>query len=174
LLRELAYRSALARYLLFNLKVGPHLFDPSGLGGLVQRAMANAGGAPRFAGNTASDADPARIAASLAVIEAFFRDLPGMAGLPPDRILFTVDGFRHPEAARQSAGTYFDLMRRAFIAKAGTLGYEAIDLDPAFFTRHARTGESFSYPRDGHWNPAGHDVAADTVLASKTLARVLP
>jgi hypothetical protein len=171
LLRDLAYRSALARYLLFNLQVGPHLFAPSLLGGLVRRALADTGGPVRFAGNTASDASPARVADSLAVIDAFFRDLPGISGLPADRILFVVDGFRYPKTAEESGGTYFDLMRRAFLAKAASLDYEAIDLDPLFFKRK---GETFNYPRDGHWNPAGHGVAAEAVLASKTLARLRP
>jgi hypothetical protein len=171
LMRALVYRSALARYLLFNLTVGAHLFEPGFFGGLVRRALADAGRAPRFAGNTAADVDPARVAVSLAVIEAFFRDLPGMAGLPPERILFLVDGFRHPDAARQGAGTYFDLMRRAFLAKAAAQGYEAIDLDALFFRN---PGQAYNYPRDGHWNPAGHAVAAEAVMASKTLARVRP
>jgi len=168
-LRELVYRSAFARYLLFNLQAGTYLFDPNIFGRLVGRAAAS--DAPRFAGNTAAAADPKRVADSLAAIDAFFRDLPGMAGLPPERILFTVDGFRYPRAARDSAGTYFDQMRRAFIARAAALGYEAIDLDPLFF---ARQGKAFDYPRDLHWNPEGHAVAAEAVLQSKTLARIRP
>jgi hypothetical protein len=59
-----------------------------------------------------------------------FRDLPTIVSLPPDRVLFTVDGFRYPDAEAEGKGTYFDLMRRAFISKAAPLGYEVIDLDP--------------------------------------------
>lgn len=169
LLREIAYRSALVRYLLFNLRAGAYLFDPGLLGGLFGRAAAS--GPPRYAGNTAADAGPQRIAISLAAIDAFFRDLPAMSGLPPERILFTLDGFRHPEVAKAGAGTFFDLMRRAFIARAAALGYEAIDLDPLFFRQPER---AYSYPRDGHWNPAGHAVAAEAVLQSKMLAGLKP
>ena len=57
-------------------------------------------------------------------------------------------------------GTYFDLMRRAFIEKAAAKGYEVIDLDTRFIPRHARTGESFEFRDDNHWNAAGHEVAA--------------
>ena len=49
---------------------------------------------PRYAGNTAADVDPPRVRASLEAIDAVFRDLPTIVGLPPDRVLFTVDGFR--------------------------------------------------------------------------------
>jgi hypothetical protein len=161
--------SALMRYINFNLRLGliwlelkPLLFGAP--------AMAE----PRYAGNTAVDAGAVRVNDSLAAIDAFLRDLPDLVGLPSDRIAFTLDGFRYPENATGSAGTYFDLMRRAFQDKALALGYEIIDLDPPFFLRHGRTGERFEYPRDGHWNPAGHEVAFEAVMASrlvKTLVR---
>ena len=123
--------------------------------------------APRYTGNTAAGADPARVATSLAVIEAVFRDLPEIVGLPPDRVLFTLDGFRYPYAVPGATGSYFDLMRRAFRSKATSLGYEVIDLDADFFTHYAEHAQRFEYPRDGHWNETGHAVAAKAVLASK-------
>jgi hypothetical protein len=87
-------------------------------------------------------------------------------------VLFTLDGFRTADAAQAGAGTYFDLMRRAFIEKAAAHGYETIDLDTRFILRHARTGESFEFTDDNHWNAAGHEVAAEAVLESKLLARL--
>ena len=69
---------------------------------------------------------------SYAVIDAFLRDLPGMVELPRDRILLIVDGFRYHEVAAAGDGSYFDLMRKALLAKATAQGYEAIDLDPLF------------------------------------------
>ena len=60
-----------------------------------------------------------------------------------------------PAAAQAGPGTYFDLMRRAFIEKAAAQGYEVIDLDTRFIPRHARTGESFEFSDDNHWNGAG-------------------
>ena len=76
------------------------------------------------------------------------------------------------DAARDGQGTYFDLMRRAFIEKAAAKGYEVIDLDTRFIPRHARTGESFEFHEDNHWNAAGHEVAFEAVMASKLLARL--
>jgi hypothetical protein len=159
--------SALGCYLIFNLDVLHH-WDK-----LVELLSGRATAAGTYAGNTAADANAERVRNSLAAIDAFFRDLSGL-GLPPDRVLFTMDGFRYPEPAIAGAGTYFDVMRRAFRAKAEALGYEVIDLDRAFFARHGRTGDKFEYPHDGHWNPTGHEVAFEAVMASrliKTLVR---
>ena len=41
-----------------------------------------------------------------------------------------------------------------------------------FIPRHARTGESFEFYDDNHWNAAGHEVAAQAVMESKLLARL--
>ena len=69
-------------------------------------------------------------------------------------------------------GTYFDRMRQFFRTRAETLGYEVIDLDRYFFSRHKRSGERFEYPRDGHWSPIGHEVAFEAIMSSKLLAKI--
>ena len=166
-LRSVVYNSSLARYLFFNLQLGYvwtqiHSF----LFGSPARAT------ERYAGNTAAEADSARLAASFSAIDALFRDLPEMVGLPPNRVLFTLDGFRYPAAVTGTAGTYFDLMRRAFRSKAEALGYEVIDLDPFFFKHHATYAQRFEYPHDGHWNEVGHAVAAEAVLGSKLVGEL--
>jgi len=167
---SLARRSALARYVIINLGVQNHLFGIRPLGELIFGKPARA--APRYAGNTDASTNEKRVRDSLAAIDAFFRDVPERVGLPPDRVLFTLDGFRYADAARDGAGTYFDLMRRAFMEKAVELGYETIDLDTRFIPRHARTAESFEFHDDNHWNGAGHEVAAQAVIESKLLARL--
>jgi hypothetical protein len=154
-------RSSLASYLVFNLQVVERARE---LWARLSGPSSTA--APRYAGNTAAEAEPVRVKDSLDAIDAFFRDFPVEVGLTPDRVLFTIDGFRYPQAAVAGAGTYFDQMRQAFRAKALALGYGAIDLDPAFFARHGRTGEKFEYPTDGHWNPAGHEVAFEAAMTS--------
>lgn len=167
---SLARESALARYLIINLGIQNRIFAIRSLGELIFGKPANA--QPRYAGNTDASVDQKRVNDSLAAIDAFFRDVPWRVGLPPERIVFTLDGFRYAAAAQAGQGTYFDLMRRAFLQKATALGYEAIDLDPRFIPRHARTGESFEFIDDNHWNGAGHEVAAQAVLESKMLARL--
>jgi hypothetical protein len=165
-LRSLASNSALARYVFFNLQFTNTWRE---LMSLLFGSPAIA--APRYAGNTVAEADAARMDASLAVINAFFRDLPHVVGLPPDRILFTLDGFRYPGAVPND-DTYFRKMRQAFIAKAQSLHYDAIDLDRWFFAEYAKKHERFEYPIDGHWNGIGHEVVAQAVLASDFLHRI--
>jgi hypothetical protein len=123
------------------------------------------------AGYTRAEADPSRIQDSLAVIDAFFRDLPDYTGLSPDRISFTMDGFRYPRAAEEGRGSYFDQMRSAFQERAASLGYEVLDLDRWFFTDVRQSGERFEYPRDGHWNSRAHGIAARAIRSSRLLAR---
>jgi hypothetical protein len=167
---SLARHSALARYVIINLGIQNRLFAVRWLGEMIFGKPANA--QPRYAGNTDASTDEKRVRDSLAAIDAFFRDLPERVGLPPDRVLFTLDGFRYAHAAQAGQGTYFDLMRRAFMEKAAAKGYEVIDLDTRFISRHARTGESFEFYDDNHWNAAGHEVAFEAVMASKLLARL--
>jgi hypothetical protein len=168
----LARRSALARYLMINLKLHHYVFDINLLGQLIFGRPANA--QPRYADNPAAQANPTRVRDSLAAIDAFFRDLPRLVALPADRVLFTLDGFRYPHLAAESAGSYFDVMRQAFGTRAMTAGYEVIDLDPLFFSRHRQTRERFDFPQDLHWNGNGHAVAAGAVLSSKLLTEMVP
>jgi hypothetical protein len=167
---SLARHSALARYIIINLGIQNRLFAIRWLGEMIFGKPANA--QPRYAGNTDASTSETRVRDSLAAIDAVLRDVPERVGLPADRVLFTLDGFRDADAAKAGQGTYFDLMRRAFVEKATAKGYEVIDLDTRFIPRHARTGESFEFYDDNHWNAAGHEVAFEAVMASKLLARL--
>jgi hypothetical protein len=164
LLGRVAVSSALGRYVIFNLQAGAAWISLKQFlfGG---PAMAE----NRYAGNTAANAGVERLRRSLAAVDAFFRDLPSYAGLPPSRILFVVDGLRYPDVAAAAAGTYFDRMRRALLEKAASLGYATIDLDPHFFEHHRRTGERMEFVSDAHWNSTGHGVAFNAVMVSRFL-----
>src|SRR5262245_18826627 len=110
IIRKLVRASAVGRYLAINILPNIHLpaLTPT---------------QQQFAGNTAAVPMPKRIADSEAVIDAFFRDLHDVVGLPRERVLFIVDGFRYPDVAAQFAGSYFDLMRRSFLDKSSAKGY---------------------------------------------------
>jgi|RhiMethySRZTD1v2_1073278.scaffolds.fasta_scaffold14060_10 hypothetical protein len=162
---QIAVSSALGRYLIFNLQAG------AAWNSLRQFLFSRTAAESRYAGNTATDASAERLSRSFATLDAFFRDLPGYAGLPPSRILFVVDGLRYPEVAAASAGSYFDRMRKALLEKAAALGYATLDLDPHFFAHHRRTGERIEFVRDAHWSSIGHGIAFDAVTASPFLAR---
>ena len=172
------YASALARYLIFNLRAQEHArwlgaVARGWLGMAPANAQAPAQAPGPFAGNTDAAPLPERLDLSRRAVAAFFDDLLRMTGLPVERIAFSVDGFRYEDGALAASASYFGLMRRYFIAEARRRGFEAIDLDPAFFARHRQTGARFEYPNDGHWNSAGHEVAADAILASLLVARLL-
>ena len=112
MLRRIVVSSALGRYLALNLQVGALSTRLSTLllGG---PAMAE----PRYAGNTATDAAPSAWPISLAAIDAFFRDLPVLVGLRPAQVALHARWIPLPNAAAAAAGSYFDLMRRAFPPK---------------------------------------------------------
>jgi hypothetical protein len=166
-LRAVLSKSALARYLMINLKLEYFIQTR-----LWRTAPAPQAAAAAHGGGASEGAEAVRTRISLAVIEAFFRDLDAMVGLAHDRILFLVDGFHYPQAAASSAGSYFDSMRKAFLAKAAGLGYGVVDLDPQFFARYSASGESFEVPDDGHWNAIAHQIAADAVLSSDFLEQL--
>jgi hypothetical protein len=123
---------------------------------------------PHYAGFTLADPEPTRVTKSKLVVDTFLRDIHDL-GLPARCVVFIIDGFRYPEVSKKEAGTFFDIMRRYFRDQAEARAYEVIDLDPMFFSRYLATSERFEYPNDGHWNPAGHAVAARALQSSKTL-----
>jgi hypothetical protein len=159
----LARHSALARYLILNIHALPLVTS------LISGRTLEVG---RHYVGTDPSAGEKRVRDSLAAIDAILRDVPERVGLAADRILFTLDGFRYADAAREAQGSYFDLMRRAFMEKAAAKGYEVIDLDTRFIPRNAASGEHFEFDDDYHWNAIGHAVAFDAVMASKLLARL--
>jgi hypothetical protein len=160
--------SALARYLLINLQVMQHVWRMQGLVDWLFGTSAHA----QYAGNTAALADERRLFLSRAMLDAFFRDLPERVGLSRERLVFTLDGFRTAADAQAGRGSYFDLMRQAFLAKGRGLGYEVIDLDPLFLSP-ARAGQRYDYPDDAHWSGGGHAVAAEAVASSRMLSGLL-
>ena len=87
--------SALGCYLIFNLNVLNH-WDK-----LAKLLSGRATAAGPYAGNTTADANAERVRNSFAAVDAFLRDLSGL-GLPSDRVLFTMDGFRDPDRAGNS------------------------------------------------------------------------
>jgi hypothetical protein len=162
-LRRLVQRSALARYVIFNLQgnlAAARLRD-------LLRGPARAN---TYVGNVRATADRERMRLSEAAIDRFLDLLPRMTGLAPDRVLLVLDGRRPelytPEALAATEGSYFALMRRSLIAKAQAAGFGVVDLEPVFAAEHRRTGRRFEFEADAHWSGEGHRVAAEAVMAS--------
>jgi hypothetical protein len=169
--RWIAYASALGRYLIFNLQIQRVKTN------FLQRLQTNtATEAPAFVGNTAADASPERIADSERAVEAFFTELSKRVPLGPGKILFIVDGIRiyDPAALAAASDSYFDRMRRHFIAAARSRDYEVIDMEPIFSERNRIDGRRFEHAEDAHWNSLAHGLAARAVTRSDVFARVFP
>jgi len=123
-----------------------------------------------YVGQTLASAEPQRVHNSLAAVDAALRDLPQVTGLAPASICFVVDGLRpnlyDAEQLRAAKNSFAGLMLRSFSDKARAAGFAVVDLEPAFIAGHKATGKRYEHPRDGHWNAAGHAVAARAVLDS--------
>jgi hypothetical protein len=167
-LGRLGVHSALVRYLLFNLNVA-QLWE-SAVIRWAQSGIAHAADLPAFAGNTAATTANGRLETSRRAVDAFFRDLPGYAGLPPTRVLFVVDGFRvptDPAGEALNAQTYFGQMRRYFMEQAQARGYGVIDGDESFMPYlSAHPQARMDYPTDGHWNGLAHGLMAERIAAA--------
>lgn len=187
---RLVRRSALARYLAFNLLAHTRAleFGRALAARFVPRAQAAAtapsqpradtaptSAAPRYIGNTAADADAARIADSLRALDAFLAQLPARAGLPAARIALIVDALRPqlyagPAAVDAVRDAYFPQMRKALIERARRAGFEVLDLHPAFAAAYRQHAQRFEFETDFHWNAAGHRVAAELLGRSRVLS----
>ena len=159
---RLARHSTLMRYLVFNLNIVPQV------GAIWYRLLHPWA---RFTLRAAIPPEQRKVVSD-AVIDAFLRDLGEMTGLPPERVLFVLDGFRYPALAAAQRGTPEAAWRAGFIVAAAARGYAVADTEPLFFTRYRETGAHFESPDDRHWNAAGHAVAAETVLTSPWLDEI--
>jgi hypothetical protein len=151
-------KSALVRYLTWHLE--------------MERTVLNLfGRREEYVGNVQARKSDVAVAESKRAVDAFLRDLLTMTGLPPDRILFIVDGMRphlyEPAELEKARGSFVDQMRDYFMQQAAAGGFEVLDLQPVFIEEFQRAGRRFEYPADAHWNDAGHAVAADAIKGSR-------
>ena len=165
-LQVIARHSAIARYLLLNLHLIEHLAPISNF----LSAIAEPAHAQPYVANTSVDTNTQRVRLSEAAVDAFLRDLSTFSGWRPEQVVFVVDGIRYPTDNPVVAASYFVHMRTFFIAQARLRGYEAIDMDSAFFARFQATRERYDFSTDQHWNGLAHGLAANAVLQSRAVA----
>lgn len=164
--KRILRRSALARYLLFNLEIGR----------VGERIMDLLRGekSPVYVANTVAAASSKRLQASRRAVDEFLARLPQVAGLKSEKILFVVDGNRsqiYGDISNETAeASFFNRMRRYFIAVASARGYEVIDMHPLFREHFRQHGQRFEFPIDNHWNSLGHSVAAAAVHRSRVFS----
>ena len=106
-----------------------------------------------------------RIADSRCAVRTFFRLLPEMTRLGPDRILFVLDGLKAytAEARAVAEKEYFSLMRQYFLTEAADRGYDVVDADPLFKKRRQENNNVFEMPQDVHWNANAHALIAEQI-----------
>lgn len=163
-LRSLVRRSALGRYLVFNLGAYDVAKQWAAQVGLISPARA---AAPHYVGNTAASASAQRIHDSLEAVDAFFDNMANSVPLPAQNILFLVDGARYRSDIGPTEQSYFGAMRAYFMKQARSRRHEVIDLQPWFIDRNQDGNVRFEFPTDGHWNAIGHEVAAQALASSK-------
>lgn len=125
-----------------------------------------------------ADGEAARVADSKRAVDAFLDRLPEASGLEPERIVFVVDGLR-PQLYRKDqlaemAGSFRDVMRRYFLARADRRGFETADLQPAMVEHYRTHRAQFESAQDFHWNALGHEVCFDAVARSAVVSGGLP
>ncbi len=168
-LRKLVRASALGMYLITNLNI------ENTIARLIGNEASRAEKGPAFVGNTAATADPTRVADSQRAVDEFLKILPQMSGLDSTKIVLAVDGIRpnlYDSSLESAQGSYFDVMRRYFMAGAKAKGFEVIDMQSEFIDHYRKHGQMFEFPNDDHWNAVGHEVFADAVERSAVYSRL--
>jgi hypothetical protein len=164
LLRRVLRHSALAMYLTLNVKAQSVLnLDIKHLGASDHR----------WVGNIAAVTPDKRMTDYRWAVDRFIEFLPDYAGLPPSRIVISLDGFRPnmygsaKDLAFAESSTWAK-MRDYMRKKATERGIAVIDLDPLFRAQYAKDHKRFEFPTNSHWSGHGHAVLAEAL--TKTAA----
>jgi hypothetical protein len=122
----------------------------------------------RYAGSTEASVEAVRLADSLKVIDAFFRDLPETVGLGPQDVQFTLDGFRYRRPPARGAGAIAvrSSKRRAHSA---TRPPTSSPCSPPAMPGLANVS---NLKTNYHWSSNGHRVAFEAIASSRLMARL--
>jgi hypothetical protein len=143
--KKLVLRSALARYIYFNLKVGALLAPASGRNENQSHFAADIAGRNR-------------------ALTYYFEQLQLLGRELGMRIIFLVDGARKSIYAGDSSKTWVGDDREYFITQARLAGFTVADMQPVFVQHWAALHERMDFlPADGHWNSVAHQLAAQQV-----------
>lgn len=162
LIRRLLRQSALVMYLTLNVKAHTVLnFDIANLGAQDRR----------WVGNVEAVASPKQLDEYRWAVDRFIELLPDHAGLPPEKIVLSLDGFRphmygSAEDLAFAQSSTWAKMRGYVRQKATERGIHVIDLDPLFRAGYAADHRRFEFPTNTHWNGNGHRVLAEAVAGT--------
>jgi hypothetical protein len=123
-----------------------------------------------------AEAMETRIRDSQRAVDWFLDLLPEKSGLASGSILLVLDALRpgiYSAAALEAAEQgYHGRLRRYLAQEARARGYEVLDMQPVFLSRHRADKSRFEFPTDSHWNELGHAVVADEMRKSAVFQRV--
>lgn len=162
LFRRFAKKSALMRYLVFQLHLTTLPGKVKAMLNPPQQDQAEA----VFENNAAYTVTPERLSDSKKAVVTFLDRVAEASGLPADKILFVVDGLReriYEGKAAEASNSYAGQMFRFFIAEAKKRGFNLIDLQAVFAEDYRKNGRKFEFDIDAHWSGYGHKVAAEAV-----------
>lgn len=143
--KRLALKSALARYVYFNLKVGALLARASASSGNQRNSVAELAGRNR-------------------ALAYYFEQLQLLNRELGTHIIFLVDGARKGIYAGDSSSAWSGDNREYFITQARRAGFTVADMQPVFERHWAALHERLDFlPSDGHWNSVAHRLAARQV-----------
>ncbi len=163
------HRSALVRYLVYNL----HILD---VFVMIKQLFATK---QEFAGNVVASVGNEREQDSYKAVDAFLKDLPAYSGLPFYKILFVIDADRDiiynssPEYLAQSKKTYVSKMSKYLKEKATALGCAVIESGDIFAKDYQQHKQRFEFENDGHWNVRGHRIIAESIQVSDWWQQVM-
>jgi hypothetical protein len=161
-LSYIARRSSLAQYLIYNLNI-MHTINKS-------EKIA-------YVGNTLANADSLRIEKSKEMLSYFFDDLVEMSQLPPEKIIFTIDGIRqqiyNQSPRSRYKKSYFYIMREYFIKEAINRNFQVIDLHTYFENDFLINNKIFEFKNDNHWSGYGHKIVFEAITESNWFKEVI-
>ncbi|MBA5637124.1 hypothetical protein H3H37_08650 [Duganella sp. LX20W] len=157
--KQLALRSALVRYVYYNLKLRDWVQGQWAAPAPVPAAATASAGA----GEGGKDGGLGARAVALQYYLDQLHQLGDRAGV---RFIFLVDGNRKAMyAGRAGAHLWPGQDRELFIAAARRSGFAVVDTQPVFSQHWAEVHERVDFlPMDGHWNAVAHHLAAQQLL----------
>jgi hypothetical protein len=111
-------------------------------------------------------------AGDVELVESWARSLPAAYGVSAAQVVLVFDSDRAAlyrtgaRTAPHGCATRDGLGRRALQNAARGLGEHVVDMAPLFASYYRATGDHVDYlPSDGHWNAAGHQIAANAIAS---------
>jgi hypothetical protein len=149
--KELLLRSALIRYLYYNLKFPDW----------ASKALSSLGGKkPEFVDPT-DKLEPKKQLA----LNYYFSELSTLGHTNGFRVVFLLDGDRKAIYSKSRDQSWNAVDRELFLKLALKHQLDVVDMQPDFQHDWDQKHERMDFlPMDGHWNPVAHRLAADKIM----------